>query len=98
MLTLKGQHVSETYLVPGRCIIGRTPDNDIQVESKYVSRHHAQVITTTEASWIEDLNSTNGIFVRGAVADTPGAAWALAHYGKGAEIIAPPKRTSISAG
>ena len=65
VLTLKGQHVSETYLVPGRCIIGRTSDNDVQVESKYVSRHHAQVITTTEASWIEDLNSTNGIFVRG---------------------------------
>jgi len=64
-LTLKGQHVGETYLVPGRCIIGRTSDNDIQVESKYISRHHAQVITTSEASWIEDLNSTNGIFVRG---------------------------------
>jgi protein ImuB len=32
----------------------------------------------------------NGLFVRCAVADTPGAAWALAHYGQGAEIVAPP--------
>lgn len=32
----------------------------------------------------------NGIFVRCAVADTPGAAWALAHYGKESEIVAPP--------
>lgn len=32
----------------------------------------------------------SGVYVRCAVADTPGAAWALAHYGKGAEIVAPP--------
>jgi type II secretory pathway predicted ATPase ExeA len=65
VLTLKGATVTEVYLVPGRCVIGRTSDNDLQVESKYVSRHHAQVTTTNDGSWIEDLNSTNGIFVRG---------------------------------
>ena len=46
-----------------------------------------------EAQLLADYRArlaANGIFVRGAVADTPGAAWALAHYGKGAEIIAPP--------
>jgi general secretion pathway protein A len=65
VLTLKGSKVQESYLVPGRIFIGRTADNDLQIESKYVSRHHAQVITTTEGSAIEDLNSTNGVFVRG---------------------------------
>jgi pSer/pThr/pTyr-binding forkhead associated (FHA) protein len=65
VLTLKGATVTEVYLVPGRCVIGRTSDNDLQVESKYVSRHHAQVTTSSDGSWIEDLNSTNGIFVRG---------------------------------
>jgi pSer/pThr/pTyr-binding forkhead associated (FHA) protein len=45
--------------------IGRTADNDLQIESKYVSRHHAQIVTTHEGSWLEDLNSTNGVFVRG---------------------------------
>ena len=65
VLTLKGATVTEVYLVPGRCVIGRTSDNDLQVESKYVSRHHAQVTTTADGSWVEDLNSTNGIFVRG---------------------------------
>lgn len=34
--------------------------------------------------------AANGIFVRCAVADTPGAAWAFAHFGRGAEIIVPP--------
>jgi type II secretory pathway predicted ATPase ExeA len=65
VLSLKGTQVTEAYLVPGRCVIGRTSDNDLQVESKYISRHHAQVVTTLDGSWIEDLNSTNGIFVRG---------------------------------
>lgn len=65
VLSLKGAQVTEAYLVPGRCVIGRTSDNDLQVESKYVSRHHAQIVTTSDGSWIEDLNSTNGIFVRG---------------------------------
>jgi pSer/pThr/pTyr-binding forkhead associated (FHA) protein len=64
-LSLKGSKVSESYLVPGRFVIGRTSDNDLQIESKYVSRHHAQIVTTVEGSSIEDLNSTNGLFVRG---------------------------------
>jgi hypothetical protein len=65
LLSLDDVQVTEAYLVPGRCVIGRTADNDLQVESKYVSRHHAQVTTTVDGSWIEDLNSTNGTFVRG---------------------------------
>jgi len=65
VLSLKGEMVTEAYLVPGRFIIGRTSDNDLQVDSRFVSRHHAQVVTTVEGSWIEDLNSTNGIYVRG---------------------------------
>ncbi len=31
----------------------------------------------------------NGLYFRCAIADTPGAAWALAHYGKGGAILAP---------
>ena len=65
VLTLHGTTITEALLVPGRCIIGRTSDNDLQLDSKFVSRHHAQVVTTFEGSWIEDLNSTNGVFVRG---------------------------------
>ncbi len=65
VLSLKGTQVSESYIVPGRFVIGRTSDNDMQVESKYVSRHHAQIVTTVDGSSIEDLNSTNGMFVRG---------------------------------
>jgi len=65
VLSLKGEVITEAYLVPGRYIIGRTSDNDLHIDSRFVSRHHAQVVTTTQGSLIEDLNSTNGIYVRG---------------------------------
>jgi pSer/pThr/pTyr-binding forkhead associated (FHA) protein len=46
-------------------VIGRTADNDLQVDSKIVSRHHCQITTSLEGSTIEDLNSTNGIYLKG---------------------------------
>jgi type II secretory pathway predicted ATPase ExeA len=55
--------VSEIELRPGRYVIGRTPDNDLQIQSKFVSRHHAQIGTDLQQSMIEDLNSTNGMFL-----------------------------------
>jgi type II secretory pathway predicted ATPase ExeA len=66
VLSQKGDVVARAMLVPGRFVIGRTPDNDLAIDSKFVSRHHAQVITDREGqSVIEDLNSTNGIVVGG---------------------------------
>jgi type II secretory pathway predicted ATPase ExeA len=65
VLSLRGAVVTESLLAPGRFVIGRTGDNDLQIDSKFVSRHHAQIVTTRDGSSIEDLNSTNGIFVRG---------------------------------
>ena len=59
----EGDVVKEFPLHQGRMIVGRTADNDIQINSEYVSRHHAQVITSVKGSTVEDLNSTNGIYV-----------------------------------
>jgi general secretion pathway protein A len=53
----------EEFVLPlGRAIIGRTADNDLQIRSKFISRHHAQVISGLDQSIVEDLNSTNGMF------------------------------------
>jgi type II secretory pathway predicted ATPase ExeA len=60
----EGKQVEERPLRPGRLIIGRTPDNDLQIDSKFISRHHCQIVTTAEGSVLEDLNSTNGVFVK----------------------------------
>lgn len=64
LVGFNGQTIAERELTPGRFIIGRTPDNDLQIDSKYISRHHAQIITSIHSSVLEDLNSTNGIYVR----------------------------------
>jgi type II secretory pathway predicted ATPase ExeA len=63
LLASSGRTVSERALYPGRLIIGRTSANDLQIESRFVSRHHCQIITTAQSCVIEDLNSTNGIFL-----------------------------------
>jgi type II secretory pathway predicted ATPase ExeA len=47
----------------GRVIIGRSPDNEIYIKSKFVSRHHAQLISDENGCVVEDLNSTNGVFL-----------------------------------
>jgi general secretion pathway protein A len=62
---LNDQFVTEFHVLPGRNIIGRTSDNDLQIQSKFVSRHHAQVTAERGQVTIEDLNSTNGIVVCG---------------------------------
>jgi len=58
-----GETVSVQSFPLGRVIIGRSPDNEVYIKSKFVSRHHAQLITDPEGCTIEDLNSTNGVFL-----------------------------------
>jgi general secretion pathway protein A len=66
VLSTDGRATGELHLVPGRKVIGRTPDNDLQIDSKFISRHHCQLVTGSDGiTVIEDLNSTNGIVVRG---------------------------------
>ncbi len=47
----------------GRVIVGRSPDNEVYIKSKFVSRHHAQLVSDESGCVIEDLNSTNGVFL-----------------------------------
>ncbi len=58
-----GHLVSEYNLKSGRVVIGRAPDNEIYIKSKFVSRHHAQIVCNEDGCIVEDLNSTNGIFI-----------------------------------
>ena len=64
LVATDGRTVQEISLHVGRIIVGRTPDNDLQVDSRFVSRHHCQIVTTANSCVIEDLNSTNGIYVK----------------------------------
>jgi type II secretory pathway predicted ATPase ExeA len=64
LVATDGRTVQEIPLRQGRVIVGRTPDNDLHIDSRFISRHHCQIITTQHTCVIEDLNSTNGIFVK----------------------------------
>jgi type II secretory pathway predicted ATPase ExeA len=61
----RDEFVAELSLALGAAIIGRTPENDLQIRSKFISRHHAQIVSDAQHSVIEDLNSTNGVYVKG---------------------------------
>ena len=58
-----GETVSVHSFPQGRVIVGRSPDNEIYIKSKFVSRHHAQLVSDEDGCMIEDLNSTNGMFI-----------------------------------
>ena len=55
---------SEVVHVLGRkTTVGRTPDNDLQIDAKFISRNHAVILAGPNHTIIEDLNSTNGVAV-----------------------------------
>lgn len=55
----------EVPLDKERVTVGRHADNDIALNDKAVSGHHAVVITILSDSFLEDLDSTNGTLVNG---------------------------------
>jgi pSer/pThr/pTyr-binding forkhead associated (FHA) protein len=55
----------ELSLDKERVTIGRHADNDICLNDKAVSGHHAVIITILSDSFLEDLDSTNGTLVNG---------------------------------
>ncbi|MEE8528371.1 MAG: FHA domain-containing protein [Gammaproteobacteria bacterium] len=52
-------------LGPGTTFLGRTGDNDVKVEARFVSRRHARIVGGNGGFVIEDLDSRNGVFVNG---------------------------------
>lgn len=59
------QTIAEHYFECGRTVVGRTPDNDISLDSSFISRHHLQLTSTWQGCFAEDLNSTNGTYLGG---------------------------------
>ncbi len=58
-----GDVVGDFELTVGRTIIGRTSGNDLTIPSKEISKHHAQIVTDLKHCVLEDLKSTNGVYV-----------------------------------
>ncbi|MGH8252811.1 MAG: FHA domain-containing protein [Steroidobacteraceae bacterium] len=54
------------HVLGRRTTVGRTPDNDMCIDADFISRHHAVVLDTNTGTVVEDLESTNGVFVNNA--------------------------------
>jgi predicted component of type VI protein secretion system len=65
ILSLEGSVIREIPLDKERIMIGRKPQNDIQIENLAVSGEHACIVTILNDSFLEDLGSTNGTLVNG---------------------------------
>jgi len=46
----------------GEHVIGRDPDVDVRLDASTVSRRHARLVVTAEATILEDFDSKNGTF------------------------------------
>lgn len=66
ILSMDGAVLKEYILGKERMTIGRKPHNDIVIDNLAVSGEHAAILTILNDSFLEDLDSTNGVMVNGA--------------------------------
>src|SRR4051812_21351926 len=56
----------------GRNTVGRLPDNDVVIASPYVSRRHCSIVVFPDGRCvIQDLGSTDGVYVDGERLNDP---------------------------
>jgi diguanylate cyclase (GGDEF)-like protein len=58
-------------LTPGEMLVGRAPDSGVALLDSEVSRHHARIRLAEGRVQIEDLDSTNGTRINGALIHDP---------------------------
>lgn len=62
-VTWDGKIEQEVVMDNKRVLVGRSEHNDISLSGNTVSRHHAMFVRSGDATFLMDLNSTNGVFV-----------------------------------
>ena len=67
ILSMDGAVLNEYVLNKERMTIGRKPHNDVVIDNLAVSGEHAAIVTILNDSFLEDLDSTNGVVVNGVV-------------------------------
>jgi FHA domain len=65
ILSMDGVVLKEYALNKERMTIGRKAHNDIVIDNLAVSGEHAAIVTILNDSFLEDLDSTNGVVVNG---------------------------------
>jgi len=65
ILSMEGVVLHEYPLDKERMTIGRKPHNDVVIDNLAVSGEHASIVTILNDSFLEDMDSTNGVMVNG---------------------------------
>jgi len=63
LLQFEGAVIKEIPITKGEMTVGRKPDNDIVIDNPTVSGHHCKILQVGDSFFVEDLNSSNGVFV-----------------------------------
>ena len=63
--------IGTVYPLHGSTTIGRMPDNNITIDSQYVSGHHAKIYIKNNTYVVKDMGSTNGTFLNGDKIERP---------------------------
>jgi len=62
-VVLKESNSGLNHRVNIPCVIGRSNEADLRGSDPSVSRRHALIVEINNQIWIEDLNSSNGIYI-----------------------------------
>jgi pSer/pThr/pTyr-binding forkhead associated (FHA) protein len=65
-LQFQGAVIKEYPVTKNEITVGRLQDNDIVIDYPAVSGHHCKITLAGDTYYVEDLNSTNGVFVNAA--------------------------------
>jgi serine/threonine protein kinase len=68
---VQGEQVAKYAIEPGEYIIGRDATCHLVVEAEQVSRHHARLTFHSFELLLEDLGSSNGVFIEGVQVQIP---------------------------
>jgi len=63
LVVMAGQNAGEMFRVSEMMTIGRSRDCEVRIIDDGVSRRHAQISVSDNKVWVEDVGSTNGVFV-----------------------------------
>ncbi len=63
IVTSDGNVIEDRTMDKARMLVGRSEHNDIPINSRFISRHHAMLVRHGASTFLMDLNSTNGTFV-----------------------------------
>ena len=63
LLQFGGAVIKEVPITKNEITVGRRPDNDVVIDNPTVSGHHCKITLVEDSFVIEDLNSSNGVFV-----------------------------------